>query len=98
MNAQDRSTSFRKRTSAGRRWTRLLRCWDNSTLDNEDPALEMAMAFLLHQRATRQANGNEFEKRCGHDLNRLLVGSRSPGRRLLGLMENEQLEVLDDHL
>ena len=71
---------------------------DNSTLDNEDPALEMAMAFLLHQRATRQANGNEFEKRSGHDLNRLLVGSRGPGLRLLGLMENEQLEVLDDHL
>jgi hypothetical protein len=71
---------------------------DNSNLDNEDPALEMAMAFLLHQRATQQVNGNEFEKRSGHDLNRLLVGSRSPGLRLLGLMENEQLDVLDDHL
>jgi hypothetical protein len=71
---------------------------DNSNLDNEDPALEMAMAFLPHQRATRQANGNEFEKRSGHDLNRLLAGSRSPGLRLLGLMENEHLEVLDDHL
>lgn len=70
---------------------------DNSNLDTEDPALEMTMAFLLHLRAIRQTNGNEFEKRSSHDLNRLLVGSRSPGLRLLGLMENEKLEVLDGH-
>ena len=70
---------------------------DNSNLDNEDPALEMAMAFLLHQRTTRQPNGNEFEKRSGHDLNRLLVGSQ-PWAEVAGLMENEHLEVLDDHL
>lgn len=70
---------------------------DNSNLDNEDPALEMTMAFLLHLRAIQQVNGNKFEKRSGHDLNRLLAGSRSPGLRLLGMMENEKLEVLDDH-
>ena len=71
---------------------------DNSNLDNEDPALEMAMAFLLHLRAIRQANGEKFEKHNGHDLNRLLAGSRSPGLRLLGIMEDEKLQVLDDHL
>jgi hypothetical protein len=70
---------------------------DNSNLDNEDPGLEMTMAFLLHLRAIRQANGDKFEKRNGHDLNRLLAGSRSPGLRLLGIMEDEKLQVLDDH-
>jgi hypothetical protein len=70
---------------------------DNSNLDNDDPALEMAMAFLLHLRAIRQADGNEFQKRSGHDLNQLLAASRSPGLKLLGMMEKENLEVFDDH-
>lgn len=70
---------------------------DNSNLDTKDPALEMTMAFLLYLRAIQQANGNKFEKRDDHDLNQLLTGLHSPGLRLLGIMQNEKLEVLDDH-
>lgn len=67
---------------------------ENSRLESEDPASLMVFAFMLHIRATSQMNGDERQKRSGHDLVRRLAASQNPSLHLLGLLETERLKPI----
>jgi hypothetical protein len=71
---------------------------ENSSLETEDPALEMVLTSLLHLRSLHRESGASANVRDDGLLSRRLANSSSPSLRLLGRMEAENLKALRDSL